>query len=91
MRPGVEFLETFRMLSRDLGFSKRVAFMASMWVHRGGGLTKDAVYLRGIQQVLDFLADGGDLGLLWGEKIALSHLSIIQELRAGGGCCQPQQ
>ena len=52
-----------------------------MRVFRGGGLTKDAVYLRGLIQVLDYLAQGGKLQPLLVGKIALSHVPIIQELQ----------
>jgi uncharacterized protein (TIGR02421 family) len=78
---GADFVETFRILSRELGFSQRASFMVAMRVYRGGGLTKDAIYLRGVKDVMDFVADGGDLTPLWTGKIALRHLPIIQELK----------
>ena len=52
-----------------------------MRVYRGGGYTKDAVYLRGLVQVLDYLASGGDIEPLYLGKIALEHLPFIDELR----------
>ena len=52
-----------------------------MRVHRGGGLTKDAVYLRGLEWLLQYLGNGGDLEPLWIGKIGLRHIPIIQELR----------
>ncbi|MBF0381601.1 MAG: DUF1704 domain-containing protein [Magnetococcales bacterium] len=78
---GASFVETFRTLTRNFGFPQRVGFLIAMRVYRGGGLTKDAIYLRGFKRVLDYVAGGGDLETLWIGKIALEHLSIIKELK----------
>ncbi len=51
-----------------------------MRVHRGGGYTKDVVYLKGLIQVLNFIKDGGDITHLYGGKFALEHLPLIEEL-----------
>jgi uncharacterized protein (TIGR02421 family) len=81
LQDGASFSETFSMLSGSLGFDQRSAFMMTMRVYRGGGLTKDAVYLRGLRQVLDYLAGGGELEPLFMGKLALRHVPIIRELR----------
>jgi uncharacterized protein (TIGR02421 family) len=78
---GASFVETFRLLNDGFGFSKRMAFMIAMRVFRGGGLTKDAVYLRGLQSVIDYLAKGGRLDTLFVGKIAAEHTSVIEELQ----------
>jgi hypothetical protein len=52
-----------------------------MRVHRGGGLAKDAIYLRGLQGVLSYLHNGGEIDPLFVGKIAAHHVPIIQELR----------
>ncbi len=61
MIDGATFVETFRELDRTHGFSQRTAFVVTMRTYRGGGLTKDAVYLRGLRQILDYLGNGGRL------------------------------
>ena len=86
---GADFVETFRILTSNQRFSQKAAFMISMRVHRGGGLTKDAVYLRGLKEVLDYLSGGGALESLWIGKIAMRHLPIIQELKWRGVLSQP--
>ena len=78
---GASFVETFRLLNDGFGFSKRMAFMITMRVFRGGGLTKDAVYLRGLQSVINYLAKGGRLDTLFVGKIAAEHTSVIEELQ----------
>lgn len=78
---GATFVETYRLLRGDFGFSDRMAFLITMRVFRGGGLTKDAVYLRGLQSVIDYLAKGGRLDTLFVGKIATAHVSVVEELQ----------
>jgi uncharacterized protein (TIGR02421 family) len=81
---GAGFLDTYRELTDRLGFGARAAFMVAMRVHRSGGLTKDAIYLRGLEQVLDYLASGGDTDDLLVGKVAIHHLPLVRELRLRG-------
>jgi hypothetical protein len=57
--------------------------------HRSGGLTKDAVYLRGLKQILDYIARGGNVEPLFTGKIAAEHIPIIAELRWRGVLVPP--
>ena len=77
---GASFVETFRVLERVHGFNQRAAYNISMRVYRGGGLTKDVVYLRGLEAILRYVQRGGDLTPLWVGKIAAEHVPIIEEL-----------
>ncbi len=78
---GATFVETFRLLRHDYGFSERMAFLVTMRVFRGGGLTKDAVYLRGLESVMSYLAKWGRLDTLFVGKIATEHASVVEELQ----------
>jgi hypothetical protein len=78
---GAEFVDTWRLLTHDHEFGDRAAYQIAMRVHRGGGFVKDSVYLRGVQKVLDYLADGGHLETLLVGKIATDHAPIIEELQ----------
>ena len=78
---GASFIDTFRDLCDRHGFHRRAAFNLTMRVYRGGGLTKDAVYLRGLGQVLAYLGQGGDLDPLFVGKIAADHVTLISELQ----------
>ena len=60
-----------------------------MRTYRGGGLTKDAVYLRGLGQILDYLSSGGRLEPLFIGKIAVNHIPIVRELRWRGVLREP--
>jgi uncharacterized protein (TIGR02421 family) len=77
---GASFIETFRILNRSLVFSQRTAYTVAMRIYRGGGLTKDAVYLRGLLQILRYLREGGQLEPLFVGKVASAHLPLIHEL-----------
>jgi uncharacterized protein (TIGR02421 family) len=78
---GASFIDTFRTLNLNFGFDKRTSYTITVRTFRGGGLTKDIVYLRGLVQLLEYLKSGGDLEPLFIGKIALEHLPVIQELR----------
>lgn len=77
---GATFCETFYLLTSKYRFPPRTAFTIVMRIYRGGGLTKDAVYLRGLIEVLDYLKQGHDLEELLVGKIRVDYLPIIQEL-----------
>lgn len=78
---GASFVETFRALDHDHGFTQRTAYNITMRVFRGGGLTKDAVYLRGLRAILKYVQNGGDLNPLLVGKMAVDHIPIIKELQ----------
>jgi uncharacterized protein (TIGR02421 family) len=78
---GASFVETFRLVQGTGLFSPESAFGIVMRVHRSGGLTKDAVYLRGLDALLRYLADGGSLEPLLLGKLSLSHVPVVEELR----------
>jgi uncharacterized protein (TIGR02421 family) len=84
MLDGASFIETFRSLNHYYQFSQRTAYTITMRIYRGGGLTKDAVYLRGLIQILRYLREGGALEPLVLGKIAAAHLPLIAELQRHG-------
>jgi len=78
---GASFVDVYRELNKQYGFEQRVAFTICMRIFRSGGLTKDAVYLRGLVQLLRYLGKGGKLEPLFVGKIAIDHIPIVQELQ----------
>lgn len=78
---GASFVETFRTLDDEYGFTQRTAYNITMRVYRGGGLTKDAVYLRGLQAILAYVQKCGDLNPLLVGKMAVEHIPVIKELQ----------
>lgn len=84
MLDGASFVECHRRLVGDFGLRDAGAFNLALRVYRGGGLSKDAVYLRGLLEVLSHLQAGGSLDPFWMGKIAASHFGVMQELGARG-------
>jgi uncharacterized protein (TIGR02421 family) len=65
------------------------AFDVAVRARRGGGLTKDAVYLRGLRDLLDYLQDGGGFEVLFIGKFALSHHVVLTQLMSEGWVAEP--
>ncbi len=84
MTSGAAFQETFARLHDDFGFAPRQAFTTTLRVYRGGGLTKDIIYLRGLRDLLKYLGSGHDIEPLYVGKIGLQHLPYVQEMRRRG-------
>lgn len=82
---GADFIETFRALHGEHGFSRRASWSLTMRVYRGGGFTKDAVYLRGLAWLLDYLGQkNAEFELLWSGKISAQTLPLLRELHLRG-------
>src|SRR5690606_18544686 len=78
---GEPFPTVYARLVDEYGFSPYSSYNVTMRAFRGGGLTKDAVYLKGIIDLLKYLAAGKPLEPLYVGKITEAYLPIIQELR----------
>ena len=80
MLHGADFLEIFESLRTEYRIPPRTAWSVAIRVVVGGGSVKDAIYLRGITRLLDFLAEGSSLDVLFVGKFALDHIPLIQDL-----------
>jgi uncharacterized protein (TIGR02421 family) len=85
MVQGVTFPHVCSELSNRFGYSAPGAFMIAMRVYRGGGLTKDAVYLRGLQAVVEHVSSSesrslADLSPMWVGKFSLIDLPLVNDL-----------
>ena len=89
MQQGAEFIQCYRMLHHDHGFTPRGAFGIAARVFRSGGLAKDAIYLKGFKTVIDMLAQGRSLAPFWLGKIAPRHVPAIEELLLRGLVHEP--
>lgn len=89
MTQGASFVESWEALV-DAGFPKASAFTTTMRAYRSGGLTKDAIYLRGLVELLEHLAGGGSLDLLWLGKYSLQDLPLVESLDVAGVLSPPR-
>jgi uncharacterized protein (TIGR02421 family) len=81
---GAGFAETHRQLTAGHGFSPQGAFTIVFRVWRGGGFTKDKIYLEGLREVLAYLEQGEDIEPLFVGKVAAGHLAVVRELELRG-------
>jgi uncharacterized protein (TIGR02421 family) len=79
----------FDTLHETHGLPTDDAFDVAVRARRGGGLTKDAVYLDGLRELVQYLADGGDFAPLFRGKFALTHLSVLDRLEDEGWVAPP--
>lgn len=89
MLMGNSFVDTFSLLVEQYNFTEDIAFNITMRVYRGGGLTKDAVYLQGLIELLEYLREGNDINILTIGKIRKDYIPIIQDLIQRGYLKQP--
>jgi uncharacterized protein (TIGR02421 family) len=80
MLMGSSFVETFHILVDQHNFREQTAFTITMRVYRGGGLTKDALYLQGLIELIEYIREGNDISLLTIGKIRKDYLPIIRDL-----------
>lgn len=83
MVTGATFAEAHSALVAD-GVPASSAFTTTMRAFRAEGLTKDAIYLRGMLDLLRHLRRGGSLDLLLLGKFSLEDLPLIDDLRERG-------
>lgn len=77
---GATFIETFNVLKNKHYFPEKTAYYITMRIYRGGGLTKDAVYLAGLMDIMEYLKNGGKLETLYAGKFNTNHVELIEEL-----------
>ncbi|MCK6056548.1 flavohemoglobin expression-modulating QEGLA motif protein [Micrococcus luteus] len=79
MVAGADFHECHRALVED-GIPPSSAFTTVMRAFRSGGMTKDAVYLRGVLDLVDHVQRGHGLELFLLGKFALADLPLLEDL-----------
>jgi uncharacterized protein (TIGR02421 family) len=78
-----DFRQTYNMLTEEHGMDSDRAFRLTTRVHRGGGFTKDYLYLRGLHNALGVYQEEDITGLFIG-KTGFASLPLINELLARG-------
>ena len=84
MVKGADFVETYRNLTKNLGMEANSAFTLTTRVYRGGGLTKDYLYLQGLREVFDLYRNGGDLRPLLMGKCSIEVYDTLEEMMERG-------
>jgi uncharacterized protein (TIGR02421 family) len=84
---GAGFRDLFDELV-ERGFTEAAAWPITMRMLRGGGFTKDVIYLRGLTALVEHLAGGGALEPLLAGKLHLDQVRDIEDL-LGRGVLEP--
>ena len=84
-----DFLKTYQTLRADHGMEKESAFTLTTRVYRGGGFTKDHLYLRGFSGIVNLYHNQAPLEDLLVGKTGLLDLPVISEMIARGMIDKP--
>jgi len=87
---GADFKKVFRFLVNEHKMDLDPAFYLTTRVFRGGGFTKDYLYLRGLKEMYKFWKSGADLAPLLIGKTSLEFYGTIRELIERGILKQPE-
>ena len=82
--------EIYACLVEEYGLRSKEAFDTAVRAKRGGGMTKDALYLKGLAELLAYLAHDHDLDILFLGKFALKQLPSLKKLIEQGVLHPPQ-
>lgn len=80
----------FDLLHRTHEMPSDDAFDVAVRALRGGGLTKDAVYLRGLRDLVEYLHADGEFEPLFLGKFALTHRVVLDQLIEEGWAAGPE-
>lgn len=89
MVKGKNFREIFEHLIDNYAFDRNRAFDLTARVMRGGGFTKDYLYLRGFIKIYNAYKSGESLEHLLTGKVAIEDGPILKELMGRGYIHQP--
>jgi uncharacterized protein (TIGR02421 family) len=81
---GYSFSDTFDLLYSQYKLQKDKAFAITLRVHRGGGFTKDHLYLSGLQKVYQYAKQENDLDVILTGKSSLEYIDAIYKLQEKG-------
>lgn len=85
-----DFKKTFLFLKEQHNVADDQAFTITARVYRGGGFTKDYLYLQGLHQMLNAYENRPDFNNLLSGKVSIEHLSVITRLIDKGYLLKPE-
>ena len=81
---GYDFAGTFDLLYSQYKLDKNEAYIIALRAHRGGGFTKDYLYLTGLKKIYQYYKKGENLDVLLTGKVSLKYKQQIEKLQAIG-------
>ncbi|AVI51921.1 DUF1704 domain-containing protein [Pukyongia salina] len=77
LRKGFDFRATFDLLHNEYKLNRDEAYTISLRAHRGGGFTKDYLYLTGLKKIYDAYHRGEDLNPLLAGKVTFEYVNVV--------------
>ena len=87
---GYSFSRTFRLLHNGYDLDKEKAFHISVRAHRGGGFTKDHLYLTGLKKIYDFYQKHNNLDIFLTGKVSLEFADEIDYMMKNNYAVYPK-
>lgn len=84
LRKGFNFCDTFDLLHNQFKLNREEAYNISLRAHRGGGFTKDYMYLTGLKKVYDSYQNKENLHPLMAGKVSLENKSLVTKWEEEG-------
>ncbi|WP_299128363.1 flavohemoglobin expression-modulating QEGLA motif protein [uncultured Winogradskyella sp.] len=90
LNKGYDFSDTFHLLHNHYKLNRDKAFAITLRVHRGGGFTKDHLYLRGLRKIYQYAKAGNDLSILLLGKVSQHYIPTMEKLLQYGLAAKPK-
>ena len=84
LRKGFNFCDTFDLLHNQYKLKREEAYNISLRAHRGGGFTKDHLYLSGLKKVYNLNQQGISLDNLLAGKVTLENEPLVKKWKDEG-------
>lgn len=81
---GYSFADTFDLIHGTYKLNRKDAFTITLRAHRGGGFTKDRLYLSGLRKIFNRYLKGDSMDLLLTGKVSLAYEEQIKYLQNKG-------
>ncbi|UWX56442.1 flavohemoglobin expression-modulating QEGLA motif protein [Maribacter litopenaei] len=81
---GYSFADTFDLIHSQYKLNRDSAFSITLRAHRGGGFTKDRLYLSGLRKIYKRYLQGKSMDVLLSGKVSLDSEEFIEHLLQKG-------
>ena len=84
LRRGFDFCATFDLLHNQYKLNREESYYITLRAHRGGGFTKDHLYLTGLKKIYNQYQTDKNLNPLMAGKVSLEYLPIVKRWESMG-------
>ncbi len=79
LRRGFEFSDTFDLLHNQYKLNREESYNITLRAHRGGGFTKDYMYLTGLKKIYDAYYNKENLDPLLAGKVCIEYAPMVSK------------